>query len=302
MVNNFYKHLVLFILTMLSFNSKAASSEEPSLFIDYDIASKTVYVDQPFTLSIVLYSTSPDVVYANKSSNISLKKGDFDFIRKIDSYTRPYKKVIDRKTYYCFALETYLLSFNKKGNYTLAGRTFDIGISYPAVINDPFWGPVRTVETKSYQVVLKDFSFKVKSLPSPPSGENFSGAVGDFTVETVVPKGDIIVNEEAIAYVIVKGQGSFKEATLPEYKSAFSNGLKLKSVAENRTEYWDNGKLISEIRLECTFVPEREGDLNIGKVSFDYFNTKSGKYVRTDSKPIPIIVKSSVTKRDKISI
>lgn len=303
MVKKLLTYLVLVLALFISLESRAAvSNNEPVLFISYETDSNTEYTGQIFPVKLVLYSSTPDVTFADKLSNLTLKKGEFSVFRRLDNRTRAYTKNLDGKKYYCFTLETYLISFSKPGNYEFNDRSFEIGVSFPVVLKDPFWGTYRSSETKTYNVKVKNFSVKIKNLPSPPDGTNFSGAIGLFNVETIVPKGNIIVNEEATAYIVVKGYGKFEESAMPEYKSAFSNGLRLKSVSEERNEYLENGRLVSEIRLECSFLPEKEGELEIGKVSFDYFDTKTGKYTRADSKPVTINVKSSVSKRDKMSI
>ncbi len=85
---------------------------------------------------------------------------------------------------------------------------------------------------------MKPVDFKVKSLPAAKDTVAFSGAVGKFSVSTVVPRGDIIVNEEASIIVIVKGRGLLGSDILPEYRDAFGEGNKLKSISEQLNTYF----------------------------------------------------------------
>lgn len=286
----------------MGFAAGKNDAAKPTLYIEYSTDNPVTYVGQEVSVTLTLCSSDPDVAYADSRQNVSLKNGSFESIKKIDRRSKAFRKEEKGVQLYCFPLETYVVSFAKSGNYEFSERTFEVGISYPVIINDPFWGRVQSSDIKNYSVPVKKFSIKVKDLPRPPAGSHFSGAVGDFSIETVVPKGDIFINEEAVAYIIVKGTGHFESSTLPEYRNAFSDGMKLKSVSENRSEYIENGKLISEIRLECTFIPEREQDLKIGKVSFDYFNVKTGKYTMIESSPVEVTIKSSISKRDRITI
>lgn len=302
MVNRLYTYLFLICISVLSVFAKNTDKDNPVIYIEYSTDNPVSYINQVISVTLTLYSSDPEVAFAESRQNISLKKGMFASIRKIDRRSSPFRKVVKGVELYGFPLETYLISFDKTGNYEFAERSFEVGISYPIIVNDPIWGRIQSSEIQNYSIPVKNFSIKIKDLPNPPAGSHFSGAVGQFNIETFVPKGDIIVNEEAVAYIIVKGTGHFESSTLPEYREAFSDGMKLKSVSENRSEYIENGKLISEIRLECTFIPERENNVKIGKVSFDFFDVNTGKYTTVVSSPVDVKIKSSISKRDRITI
>lgn len=301
MVNSIIKFQLILNILMIAFCGYAAE-EKPVLAIECEVAAKSIYVGQAVPVSVVLISSSPDIEYANPSGILSLKNGKFDYFKRFNSHARAYSKEEKGQKLYYFPLENYIISFDKKGNYEITDRFFDVGVAYPVIINDPFWGRVRSSEVKSFDVPMNKLQIKVKDLPNPPSNFNFSGAVGEFNVETIVPKGDIFVNEEATAYIIVRGKGKIENSAMPQYRAAFSDGLKLKSVSESRNEFLENGELVSEIRLECTFIPERDINLKIGKAKFDYFNPLTGKYSTAESSPVEVKIKSTVSKKDKISI
>lgn len=296
------KCLIFLCGLCISLTSAEAKSEDVKLFIDFDLNEKTVYEHQTIQLTAVLYSTSADIAYANPTSDISLSKGAFDVFKRITVRRHAYKKEIDGTLFYCFPLESYAVSFAQKGNYVVRQSPYDIGVSFPVVVNDPFWGAMRTSDVKNFKVDVKDLSIKVKTLPSPPRNMDFSGSVGEFHIETIVPRGDIFRNEEATAFIVLKGSGMLANSTLPEYRNAFKEGLKLKSVSESRSEYIENGKVVSEIRLECTFIPESGSDMEIGEIRYDYFDPFESRYKTATSAPVKVTVKSAVSKRDKISI
>lgn len=172
------------------------------------------------------------------------------------------------------------------------------------MVNDPFWGRVRSQKVEDFKVGVKSAKIKVKSLPSVPADVDYSGSVGSFTIETVLPKGDIFIGEEATAYVVLKGRGMLEESTLPAYREAFTQGMKLKSVSESRDESFDHstGEMVSEIRLECTFVPTERDGVVIGEITFGYFDPKIKEYKTAKSKPVQVTVKSTTAKRDSMSI
>lgn len=115
-------------------------------------------------------------------------------------------------------------------------------------------------------------------------------------METIVPKGDIIVNEDASLIIVVKGKGLLGSDILPEYREAFGTGNKLKSFTERTDSFYDGKDIVSEFEMECEFVPTDIKNCEIGVVRFGYFNPETGKYETAESKPVKIDVKSSAVK------
>lgn len=296
--------IVVFFVSFISIVSaqtvRIGDSDE--MFISPELSEKQIYERQPLSIVVTLFSTSPDIAGAEVITPVGIDHGEFSTCRSVNNPGSPYVKEIHGKRYYCFPISAFVITMNEKGNYELEGGEYSIGVSVPVIVRDPFWGTHRSSEIKTYTIPVGQASFKVKSLPKVPAGVNFSGSIGEFTVETVIPRGDIIVNEEATAYVVVRGKGVIDESVMPEYRNAFQNGLRLKSVSENRTEGYDNGEVVSELHLECTFIPETCDNVEIGEVSLEYFNPKTGKYEVARSAPVKVNVKSSVVKRESIEI
>ncbi|MGN0236700.1 MAG: hypothetical protein ACI4AK_01210 [Lepagella sp.] len=279
-----------------------AKDKAPELFIECVLGDDVIYERQPVSAVITLFSTSPDVASADAISEVALNKGEFASLQPVSPAGRSYRKTIKGVEYYCYPLRAFMFSMAEAGSYSLDHGEFQVAISIPQVVNDPFWGRVRTSKLVSYKVPVRKSSFKVKSLPNPPESIDFSGSVGKFSIETIIPKGNIYVNEEATAIIVLRGTGLIAEHTMPEYRGAFAHGVKLKSVSESRTAAYDDGVMISELHLECTFIPTSSSDAEIGVVSFDYFDPETKKYVKAESTPVKVDVKSSVSKRQSLSI
>ncbi len=279
-----------------------SAASDPELSIECRMLPQTFYERQPVPMVVTLVSSTPDIALAEVRSAPSLTKGEFASVQKVSPAGSAYQEVSGGKTYYCFPLEAYMVTMSDKGKYEIAGGEYEIGVSFPAVVNDPFWGKRRTSVVKRFPVPVDKCKFNVKALPAPPPSVDFSGSVGKFTIETVVPRGDIFVNEEAVAVVVLRGTGMIAESTLPEYRNAFRNGLRLKSISESRDAAYDNGEMVSELRLECTFIPDVRDGVEIGEVSFCYFDPEAGEYRTARSAPVRIEVKSTTSKRESISI
>ena len=263
-----------------------------------EMQKSTLYESEPVELDIVLYSPTPDIAGVSEISPVSLKSGEFSFFSKVRNAGGQSVVDIKGERYYRFVVESYIVSMARSGKFSVVGPELEVTVSYPVVVRDPFWGRVQTVENVSFPLEADKCDFKVKDLPRVPKNTVYSGAVGDFTITTDVPPGNIIVNEEATAYVTISGEGWLPDSMLPEYRDAFKTGMKLKSISEERNRYVKDGKLVSELRLECTFIPLQREGVEIGEVSFEFFNPNTGKYQTVSSAPVGVTVKSSTVKRE----
>lgn len=301
------RSLFMFLALALTFGLKVSAREDvresiPELTVECRMQTTDFYERQPVPMVLTLKSSTPDIAVADVITPLKLKKGEFASIQTVSPAGEPYEEIDNGRKYYCFPLEAYIVTMADKGNYEMVDGSFSIGVAYPVVVNDPFWGPRRSREVKRFEVPVEKKKFSVRSLPEASDGTVFSGSVGSFTIETVIPRGDIFVNEEATAIVVLKGKGMIAEATMPEYRDAFKDGMKLKSVSESRNAGYDRGELLSELQLECTFIPTAREGVRVGEITFDYFNPATGRYETARSKPVEIKVKSTTSKRESMDI
>lgn len=292
----------LIALALPAYPKQDALQDNPDLFIECVMSHSSCYERQPVPAVITLFSTSQDVATADPIALPKLNRGEFATFQPVQPAGSAYKEQRNGKVFYCYPLYAFMFSMPEKGKYSLEGGEYKIGVQVPVVYHDPFWGNVRGHQMKEFRVPVKKCSFSVKVLPAPPAEADFSGSVGNFEIETIIPPGDIFINESAKAVVVLRGTGMIAESTMPVYLDAFSDGVSLKSVQESRTAYYDHGRMVSELHLECTFIPTKIEDTSIGEIYFDFFNPDTGKYQRAKSRPVKINVKSSVLRRQHIDI
>ena len=256
----------------------------------------TVYQNEPATLILYLWVPEVDVRNVREIRPSSLDKGDFGFVSHADFNRTPQRKIVEDQEWLAYPIDSYVVTLEHPGKYKLNGGRYEVELAVPTIIEDPFWGKMQAYRPERTEVPVEPLNFEVKELPHENEDDNFSGAVGNFGVEVVVPPGDIYVGEEATAIVTVKGPGWINDHILPDYRDAFGNETKLKSMSETREKYLDNGKLISEIQMECTFIPTSLENAEIGPVSIRYFNPATGKYVTSSSSNVKVKVMSIAEK------
>ncbi len=284
------------LLMLLLVGADAEAKKRDDIFITAELSNKYPYQGEAVVLSYKLYSKSGDINYARRVQNTELDGGAESYLSKLQIDSRGRKEVVDGQTYYVFPLESYVLSFDKKGSYAYKGGKFDIGVQFPVVYEDPFWGRRRGYKTEKFELDVPQLNFKVKNVPSPSADFRDVNTVGEFTISTSLPPGDIILENPARAIITLKGRGILDEEVMPQYAEAFEGkNIRLKSMSESRSVYFDGRSVVSELSLDCEFIP-LEKEVEIGSVKFKFFNPSRGKFEETKSLPVKVDVRSITSK------
>ncbi|MDE6256469.1 MAG: hypothetical protein K2M39_09785 [Muribaculaceae bacterium] len=284
------------LLFLFAFSSPAFAKKKDDIFLAAEISNTSPYQGEAVVLTYKLYSKNGDIKFARRTGETVLDGGKEFYFSKIETDSRGRRERVEGEEYYVFPLESYVLSVDKKGNYTYKGGSFNVGVNYPVVYEDPFWGRRRGYRTETKELQIPSVSFKVKQLPSSPNGFRDVNAVGEFTITTSVPPGDIILEQPARAIITLKGHGLLGEDILPQYADAFSGeDVRLKSMSESRNVYFDGKNIVTELSLDCEFIP-LDKDVEIGSVGFKYFNPVNGKFEEKLSLPVKVKVRSITSK------
>lgn len=140
------------------------------------------------------------------------------------------------------------------------------------LFDDPFFNSAQAVE---YPLHTKAVSVNVKPLPAGP--DNFSGAVGSFSV-----KGGLNLNKvksnEAVSYrLTVSGRGNLMLITPPSPEFPASFEVYDPQIEDNITR-GDNG-ISGNRTYEWVLIPRSQGNFTIPAYKFVFFDPSSAKYI-----------------------
>lgn len=294
--------VVGFIALLASESAYGCSKSGDDLYIKAEISNKNPYEGEAVVLTYKLYSRVADIRFARRGEQPVLLDEKSGFISTIETDSRGRQENVDGVIYYVFPVESYVIAPDRKGAYHFSGGSFEIGVDYAVVYEDPFWGRRRGYKTEQRLLPAPDVTIKTKSLPSYDSSQLESTTVGNFTVSTLIPPGEIILDQPARAIITLKGRGLLGEEVLPRYAEAFQGGsVKLKSMSESRKRYFDGKSVVSELTLDCEFIPQNK-NATIGEVGFSFFNPVSGKYEEVFSSPVSVEAKSITTRVETVDI
>lgn len=262
-------------VAMIAFGASATDRGE-SLSISVD-CPKTVYVGQAVPYSLELFSTSPNIGRFNVLKSPSF--GDLKIYRGSVSSVGSRKKH-DGKEQNCWNVALDFIVPDTPGSFTISGGDYVASIGKEVVVDDFFWGSYRSMEYDQKRISAPDHRLKVKELPKAPA--DFSGAVGHFKVECWLPPGKVSKDIKAVAVVKISGEGILSDSMAPDLMRKFGDSCRLLSVSPSSQMIQRDGKLCSELILECEFTPNSNSG-SIPPIGFTYFDTEKGKYITSES-------------------
>ncbi|MDE5975694.1 MAG: hypothetical protein K2G69_04005, partial [Muribaculaceae bacterium] len=263
--------LMILILLPAMQMSGAKVKDTPDAFLKSSLQKEKVMEGEKVIYEVTLYSDDPDIAGAEL-----IRMPEFSDIQAIRmaADNRLTETEIKGKRYYSVVIDRYILDAENQGRFKLQGGLYRLGFNRRVRVNDPFWGPsvmnrVEVAELKAPETVLK-----VGTLPSNGKPEDFSGAIGSFSIGLELPKGEIRAGQDILAVVTIEGEGDLTNTPAPDVRRAFREGLHFRNMTDEKQHFINEGKLGSEMVLLCRFTADAAGSYTILPVQFSYYDSK----------------------------
>jgi len=272
---NLHIAVLLLVVFGMSFDYASGKNKEAVPYLEARVDRRNVVVGERLIYEVVLFSPHSSIA----GVEIVASPGLSILPSTPSSPDSQFSEIeVDGMKYYTAVIDRYFIGINEKGKYNLTGGEYRIGVGHRVQVNDPFWGPTIRNRIEAINLKAPDLTIKATALPSKDRPHNFSGAVGEFEVTAYLPEGNLRAGEDVDLIVSIAGYGDLTYATLPEVRKMLPEGIKFKSMTDSRSHYVKDGRLGSEIEIECVITPDREGEFIIDGIEFVYFDTKNGKY------------------------
>ncbi|MDE6578755.1 MAG: BatD family protein [Muribaculaceae bacterium] len=288
MIKSLSTYLVLLLLIFQAdIASGKISKRNPGAFLETHILNDKALQGERVIYEVRLLSPNPDI------AGFEIKESpSFDNLPagRVSPDTRLNPVVIDDVNYYSVVIDRYFVGAENTGKHRFQGGEYNIGFNRAVRIEDPFWGPsiMNKVDVISFKA--PDVSLKVSPLPSKGRPEDFSGAIGNFEINVSLPQNEIREGEENIFIVSISGTGDLTDIPAPDIRQAFREGLRFKSMTDNKQNYVTKGRLGSEMELECVFSADKAGEYEILPISFSYYDSAAGEYRTITTEKITVSV------------
>lgn len=272
-ISNYIYTLIILLTTFADARAKSDSASSYELSAEL---KKSGYVGECFTYEITLTGDSPAISNVRVMEYPKFPEGA-KIIQGVVNNNRPVKNKTGNRETYTWTILRYYIIPETSGKMTVGEGKFLAFIPHEKVIYHDFWGARRTVEYEEVALTCKSVSAKISDLPANKSANEFSGCVGEFTVEGWFPPGKIYAGKESYAVFTISGFGSLKDLKVPNLYKLFNVNCRLKEVEQSDSQMQRDGKLYSEITLTCRFIPD-DDEFEISPLCFLFFNPEKKKY------------------------
>lgn len=260
-------------------NSKTDDSVS-DVFVKAIATPKEAYVGQQIALDFKLY-TNVDI--KNYEPNINPEfKGVY--AKELDFYNgQVVREIAKGKEYSTKVIRRFAVFPQKEGKLTInaMGIVIETVAQRRRDIFDSFFSP-----TERKQLMTSPINLNIKPLPTPPP--NFSGAIGQYELETNVNRKTLSTDESLTLQLIIRGNGDVKRINLPILDS-LKEDFEIYEPRVNASTTEQNGELIGQKTIAYLIVPKKAGTYTIAP-ELTYYDTKIRDYVTLNPKTYSITV------------
>jgi hypothetical protein len=145
------------------------------------------------------------------------------------------------------------------------------------IFDDPFFNiHIPMTQQVNRTLASAPISCTVDPLPEEGRPDDFSGAIGDFTVSATVSAKQASVGEPVMLKLEVEGRGNFDRVNLRQPDGG--DNWKV-YPSKNRVELIDDTQFMGKKVFEQIMVPQRSGSLRFPSMRFSYFDPDTKRYI-----------------------
>lgn len=154
------------------------------------------------------------------------------------------------------------------------------------VFDDPFFNSMFK-ETQRKFIESDTLSISVLPYPETPPAD-FTGAVGDFSINTWIDTSNVNINEAVTLHVALKGTGNLNQFKINQLNFPQSMEVFPPKSSFIRDEFRD--QITGEQKFEYILIPRQSGSFKLSPISLTYFNPANEKFMTTRSKLLTLEV------------
>jgi len=261
--------------------------DDEQLFIEAFIDKKKVYQGEQILLTHKIFTLVP-------VSNLSVDKlssyPGFWSINLLDNnqQLKQYNQEINGKDYIVADLKREAVFAQKRGTLEIPAmelscvakiptsnkRTASNDPFFDSFFNDPFFNNAyQSIEKK---LNTKKISIEVLPLPTQGKPDDFSGAVGEFSLSSNIDQLNVKTNEALTVKYTVNGSGNID--LIPDINVQFPADFEVYDPKVSSNIRKGNSGVSGYKIFEYTLIPRSAGAYDIPSASFNFFNPKTKRY------------------------
>ncbi|TWO33840.1 protein BatD [Seonamhaeicola sediminis] len=250
-----------------------------------EVSKTNPYLNEAITVVYKLY-VSPKIAVDNWNELDSPRYNDF-WSQNLDVHNEKAVNTTYKGEDYRYVIyKKAVLYPQKTGKLNLEPLTLDVSLRVPTNRRDIFGSRLMTRVSRT--ISAGNQVINVKPLPEIGKPQDFTGAVGDFSLNVSSSKTELDATESLQVKVSVTGKGNLKLFKLP--KVSLPSSLEVYEPEHSERVSTNLSGMKGSISDSYTVVPQYKGKYPIPSVSFSYFDLKTESYKRLSSNEIVINV------------
>ncbi len=264
--------------------SAGPSGDGADLFIRARLGQTEAWVGESVSLEVWLYSTERFAGDPSLPSEPSLSSFWVEDI-EVDPQDSVNEKV-EGRVYRAIPMILKILVPQTSGEIDIEPFVMEIPVRVPSS-RDPFESFFSLGRRQRVVRKTQPLTLNVRSLPTAGRMDDFSGAVGVYTLKVRLDREQAAVSEAVALTATVEGEGFLRAVAAPILDPP--PDIKLFDPKVTSSFRTVRNKLVSRKVWEWVLIPLAAGELQLPPLRFQYFDTESGSYKLAD-KELPVLV------------
>ena len=246
---------------------------DEKLHLVAEVSKRSPYVNEPITIVYKLYfaqnvnPTDVDVVDMPKYNDFWSYNVDIPN-RNIDT------SIYKGERYNFVEWRKVVLYPQRAGKLEIKPLSLDVTVNVPTGKRDFFQRVIYTQVPKL--VSAGNLTINVKHLPTEGQPVDFSGAVGNFSIDVSTSKKQLKANESLQAKVKIFGRGNLRLFGMPNLQTPSAIEQYEPETSENIRSNLSG--MSGSITQSYTLIPQMQGKYPIPSIEFSFFNPKKKTY------------------------
>ena len=246
---------------------------DEKLHLVAEVSKRSPYVNEPITIVYKLYfaqnvnPTDVDVVDMPKYNDFWSYSVDIPN-RNIDT------SIYKGERYNFVEWRKVVLYPQRAGKLEIKPLSLDVTVNVPTGKRDFFQRVIYTQVPKL--VSAGNLTINVKPLPTDGQPDDFSGAVGNFSIDVSTSKKQLKANESLQAKVKISGRGNLRLFGMPNLQTPSAIEQYEPETSENIRSNLSG--MSGSITQSYTLIPQVQGKYPIPSIEFSFFNPKKKTY------------------------
>ena len=249
------------------------------------VSRTSVYKGEPLRVTFKLYERVPVVGY----NDVKFPSFNGFWAQELNTdNARRQRETFNGKVYETLVAKEYLLYPQQAGTLVIepAELTAVAQVVVPGRRNvDPFFGGGPDFVNVPRKVQSPRINIAVKPLPAGAPA-SFSGAVGSFTMDAVLPQERLAANSAATYTVKISGTGNLTFVQAP--KLTLPASFEQYNVKTTESINTSAAGISGYRQFEYPFIARAEGTYEVEPVEFSYFDPSRMQYMTLKSKALEL--------------